>query len=257
MLSSLPLVDRTIEASENLRGSTHIRGPQRGRPQVCHRNPPQPHNQTESHRSWWVTALLRQSVVGLSSETLKDFSNPPNSLFTLCIFHSLAGWLTVVTSVRLTSVRLAQQVETFYCLGCGTFFVVAQVDSTLTQKRNCCKNGVLERYRSTFLSAVGFFFSFHFLPHMMIRLLYCDKLLPCKQTVFSNTRFPRPRAPHPFSSRDSWFPCPPPTTTLNYRLIKQQQRIRLWEHTSMREPRAKQPRRLPHFQSVAQPNPCG
>lgn len=72
----LSLSHRATEASENLRGSTYIRGPQHSRPEVCHWNPPQPHNQTKSHWSWWVTALLRQSAVGLNTAMLKDFPNP-------------------------------------------------------------------------------------------------------------------------------------------------------------------------------------
>ena len=74
--NSLSFSRRAIEASEDLRGSTHIRRPQHSRAEVCYWNPTQPHNQTESHWSWWVTTLLRQSAEGLNSEMLIDFSNP-------------------------------------------------------------------------------------------------------------------------------------------------------------------------------------
>lgn len=67
---------RAIKAFENIRGSAYIWGPQHCSHEVCHRNPPQPHNQRKSHWSWWVTAPLRQSLVGLNPGMLIDLSNP-------------------------------------------------------------------------------------------------------------------------------------------------------------------------------------
>lgn len=83
----LSFIHRAIEASEDLRWSTYIWRPQCSCPEVCHWNSPQPRNQAESHRSWWVTVLLRQPPAGIITKMLKDFSNPPNSLFILYIFQ--------------------------------------------------------------------------------------------------------------------------------------------------------------------------
>ena len=95
----------------------------------------------------------------------------------------------------------------------------------------------------------------------LIHLFKCGHLYPLNPQLFPNV-FPLPsshnRGPPPslFSSCDSWFPCF--NTTGHPPVIQHQLSLNTQsEHTSVREPQAKQPQRLPCFHSVAQQTPCG
>lgn len=241
---------RAIKASEDLRGSTYVWGPQHSHHEVCHWNPPKSCNQRKSHWSWWVTAL-RQSSVGLNSEMLKDSSNPQiRCLRILCIFYGLTGGMKVVTSVRWTSIWLSSHTSRDILLCCNSWLQdicdMFWLELTgLISYKECCRNCILERYNRA-------------LPKSFILAVYSSRTT---FTLWTSGLFQQtPHSPFPTTVAPPFCPHVTADSQASYTTglppVIQHSLNTQPEHTSAREPLAKQPQRLPYFHSVAQQTPC-
>lgn len=142
---------------------------------------------------------------------LKDFSNPSNSLFILCLFPSLRGWVTVVTLARLTSSWLSSHTTSWDILLCGNSWlwdlcVMAHVDVNNYTKK------VLQRQYFGGIS--------EHLPwpcpdlSYLIHLFKCNHLYPLNPESFLNI--------HPLlSSHDRGPPFSPHVTADSHALTPQ------------------------------------